>query len=630
MPIQAGDAVWRILGDLGPLKEQLGQAGDLVKSTMDGFVAHAQTIGIAFTAIGGTVTAALGGMVSQAISYGDEIDKAGIKTGIATDELQKLKFGAEQSGVGFEQLQDAIIKMNRSVSEARDSSKDFTEKGLAAQGKETEKLTEQQAKLATSYDQQAAKLQQMMAGGKATNEQIVAQQNKVNELRIKYDQLGQKLSDVSAAQLDMSDATGSQLEAFQKLGISLDSLNGMSPDQQFMKIADAISRVPDPAMRTAVAMDLFGKSGAQLIPFFNEGAAGMTALGQKAQELGLIMSGEAIDNSVILGDQIDALKSQATALAVQIGSALVPAIIEMMPAIQATVASVIQWIQNNPQLVTTIVEVVGVIGATMAVLGPLLIMLPGIVTAFAAIGPVVAAVGAVLVALTGPVGIVIAAIGALVAAGVYVYKHWEEFVEGAEILWEGFTAAISAIWEGIKDAFEVGLYIVTTPLRQFVDGVQAGWEILQIAAGFLVDTFNAAWDAIVGGFEWVGDQLAGLWDWIAGLMQSGVDGIVAAVNYLSNLFGLGNVFGNPDAQAIPGKAVGGPVEAGMPYIVGEQGQELFVPESDGRIVPAGRTAQMMGGGPITINVNGYNRDPRSLAEEISRTLHQQQIAWGMS
>jgi hypothetical protein len=40
----------------------------------------------------------------------------------------------------------------------------------------------------------------------------------------------------------------------------------MSRDQQIEALADAISRVEDPAQRTAIAMDIFGKSGNKLMP----------------------------------------------------------------------------------------------------------------------------------------------------------------------------------------------------------------------------------------------------------------------------------------------------------------------------------------------------------------------------
>lgn len=40
----------------------------------------------------------------------------------------------------------------------------------------------------------------------------------------------------------------------------------------------------------------------------------------------------------------------------------------------------------------------------------------------------------------------------------------------------------------------------------------------------------------------------------------------------------------------PGKAAGGPVASGSPYMVGERGPELFIPTGNGRIVPSGQLA----------------------------------------
>ena len=49
------------------------------------------------------------------------------------------------------------------------------------------------------------------------------------------------------------------------------------------------------------------------------------------------------------------------------------------------------------------------------------------------------------------------------------------------------------------------------------------------------------------------------------------------------------------------KAEGGPVMAGQPYIVGERGPELIVPQNSGTVIPNNQLSGM--GGP-TINFNG--------------------------
>lgn len=550
MPIDAGDAIWRIIGDLAPLKESLAGASDLVKTTMDGFLGHATQIGAAFTIVGGAITASLGGAVNAAMDYGGAIQDASDRTSIAAETFQQLQFAGEQSSVGVDLLESSIIRMTRGLVEA------------AAAGE------------------------------------------------------------------------GPMVDALNAIGLSAQSLQGLSPDQQFLRIADSLSRVTDPAQRTALAIEIFGKSGAQLLPLLNQGSAGIEGMMQKATELGLVLSGDAVSQAEAFGDQWDALKMQFQAIVIQIGSALIPALMEMMPAIQATIASVIQWIQTNPELVTSIVTVIGIIGGIMTVLGPLLVMLPGIIAAFAAVGPVVAAVGAVLAALMGPVGIVIAGVGLVIAIGYALYSEWDNIVKLMKELWTGFKSILETVWNGIVTFLETAAGLALAPFMNFIELAQMGWEGLMATIDVVVGAFESAWDAIVGGFEWVGNQLEGLWNWITGLVESGVQGVVDAVNYLSNLFGLGDVFGGGDAAGPEGKALGGPVTAGVPYIVGERGEELFVPDRDGRIIPNNQTRQMLGGnaggiGSITINIDGA-QDPRATAEAVSRELYRQQVAFGMA
>jgi len=54
---------------------------------------------------------------------------------------------------------------------------------------------------------------------------------------------------------------------------------------------------------------------------------------------------------------------------------------------------------------------------------------------------------------------------------------------------------------------------------------------------------------------------------------------------------------------IPGRARGGPISAGQPYIVGEEGPELIIPSGSGRVMSAPQTQGMMGGATYNVTVN---------------------------
>lgn len=74
-------------------------------------------------------------------------------------------------------------------------------------------------------------------------------------------------------------------------------------------------------------------------------------------------------------------------------------------------------------------------------------------------------------------------------------------------------------------------------------------------------------------------------------------------------------------DAIGMKAIGGPVQAGKPYIVGERGAEMFVPNQSGSIIP---NNQMGGGGGVTIvqNINVTTGVQQTVRAEIMTLMPQ--------
>lgn len=72
-------------------------------------------------------------------------------------------------------------------------------------------------------------------------------------------------------------------DVFGKLGLSVSALRSLQPDQAFEEIAQAISQINDPADRARVAVEIFGKTGANLLPLMLQGKDGIE---QMRKELG--------------------------------------------------------------------------------------------------------------------------------------------------------------------------------------------------------------------------------------------------------------------------------------------------------------------------------------------------------
>jgi len=83
-------------------------------------------------------------------------------------------------------------------------------------------------------------------------------------------------------------------DTFRALGIDLTALFALSPDRQFEELADAISKLRDPADRARAATELFGKAGADLLPAFEDGARGIRKAREEAARFGHTLSDEAV------------------------------------------------------------------------------------------------------------------------------------------------------------------------------------------------------------------------------------------------------------------------------------------------------------------------------------------------
>ena len=61
-------------------------------------------------------------------------------------------------------------------------------------------------------------------------------------------------------------------------------------------------------------------------------------------------------------------------------------------------------------------------------------------------------------------------------------------------------------------------------------------------------------------------------------------------------------------QAYPGRRMGGPVQKGQPYIVGEGGAEMFVPQQNGQILNQNQMGGMGGTVNVTFNIDATDPD----------------------
>lgn len=132
---------------------------------------------------------------------------------------------------------------------------------------------------------------------------------------------------LSAAVASAASGTGNTANLFEKLGVAVRNASGqMRPSEEVLNdLADVFAEMPDGVEKTNLAVELFGKRvGPDLIPLLNSGAAGIKALGDEAERLGLVMSADFAKNAEAFNDNLERLKSESKAAGIAIAGDLLP------------------------------------------------------------------------------------------------------------------------------------------------------------------------------------------------------------------------------------------------------------------------------------------------------------------
>jgi hypothetical protein len=157
-----------------------------------------------------------------------------------------------------------------------------------------------------------------------------------------------ELSDVSLEQLTNSvgklsknmtavaggDVTGAAQRAFEALGVSVTGAGGkMKPTSDLIvEISGRFEKFEDGAAKTALAIALFGKSGAELIPLLNSGAVGLKNMMHEAEQLGIVIDEKTAKASEEFNDNLKRLSKTKDALILKITTGLSPAMASLSEA----------------------------------------------------------------------------------------------------------------------------------------------------------------------------------------------------------------------------------------------------------------------------------------------------------
>lgn len=372
------------------LKAGADAAADF-ESKWGGALQTVQRVGMGMMAAGGAITGALIMAGKAAGEYGGQIFDATRRTGMAAEELTALKYAAEQSGVGFEELVPSLNKMQRSINDAVTGSKPM-------------------------------------------------------------------------------------IEAFKVLGVSVTDAGGkVRPTQEiFEDVATAIAAIPDEAIRADMAMTIFGRGGAALLPMLMETGEGIRKLTDEAHKLGLTMSDETAAAMDAAGDKMDAAKEVMLSAWRAIGAQVAPIMAKIAMTLAELVAKIKAFADEHPLLSKAVTLIFGAGGVLLVGLGA------AAVAFTALIGKIVAAKAAMLAFGETAVGMKVAggllsltgALSALPATLTTVGASLASFFSMGTAAAGGLAAGIGAVAAGVAAlgiALAVAFKVVQRTYKVFLE-----------------------------------------------------------------------------------------------------------------------------------------------------------------
>lgn len=177
----------------------------------------------------------------------------------------------------------------------------------------------------------------------------------------------QKFSKTAASAMDED---SKQAGLFEALGVEIQDAEGnlRSMESLLPEIADAFKALNNETLEAAIAQELFGRSGAELLEFLNRGSSGIAELTERARELGIEISGETAGAAAEFKDRVDDLRAATQGWLIQLAGALLPAITDVVEEFTDFVSEG----KNVEQVADDIAEAMRVVADTAKLFGGLI------------------------------------------------------------------------------------------------------------------------------------------------------------------------------------------------------------------------------------------------------------------
>lgn len=175
----------------------------------------------------------------------------------------------------------------------------------------------------------------------------------LSSYKLGLEQAGSSSEDFATGLKGLANAVDADAEAFKRLQISTKNADGSlkGSNELLEEIAGRFASMEDGITKTALAQDLFGKSGIKLIPFLNQGADGLANMRDEAERLGLVISQETAEAADQFNDNLLTLKGIIRGTGNELAAALLPKLVEFSdllkdPSVQQGIKDIVTGIAD--------------------------------------------------------------------------------------------------------------------------------------------------------------------------------------------------------------------------------------------------------------------------------------------
>lgn len=263
---------------------------------------------------------------------------------------------------------------------------------------------------------------------------------------------------------------------FAKIGVTVTDTDGRLKgiEALFVEVASAIGTMTNETERAAVAANIFGRAGTQLIPVFQLGAEGIKHYREEARRLGVSIGPKMAAAAERLTDMFARMRAAFRGIVLVIGNALAPSFDRVQVVLVNLISNVRRYLAANPEIITGLqkiaVTLIG-IGAAFVAIGTATKALSVLVSP----GGVLVALAAILAFVSGLLDPLIEKWGKVVLGFqvggrtirdwlARLTEAWGEFVSAVKDIGAEFgtafkaalpaiSAAWAAVWESAKDGF---------------------------------------------------------------------------------------------------------------------------------------------------------------------------------